>query len=59
LTDQERRVAQLAAEGLLNREIAEALFISPKTVETHLSRTFDKLGVRSRRALRGRTFDPS
>lgn len=53
LTISERRVAQLAAEGRTNREIAQVLFVTPKTVETHLSRTFRKLGVISRRDLVG------
>ena len=45
LTVSERRVAELAAEGLSNREIAQALFVTSKTVETHLSRTYLKLNV--------------
>ena len=48
LTPTEARVAQLAAEGYGNREIAEALVVSAKTVEAHLTRVFDKLEVRSR-----------
>jgi DNA-binding NarL/FixJ family response regulator len=44
-------VAALAAEGALNREIAQALFVTEKTVETHLSHAYAKLGVRSRHAL--------
>ncbi len=51
LTPSERRVARLAADALTNREIAERLFVSEKTVEAHLSRTFRKLGVRSRTQL--------
>ena len=51
LTAQERRVAELAADGAANREIAQALFVTPKTVEAHLSSTYRKLGVRSRHAL--------
>ena len=51
LTAAERRVADLAAAGRTNREIAEALFVSEKTVETHLARVFRKLDVRSRRQL--------
>ena len=49
LTPRERRIATMAAEGLGNREIAEALFITTKTVETHLGRAYRKLsspGVR-------------
>ncbi len=51
LTPSERRVAKLAADALTNREIAERLFVSEKTVEAHLSSTFRKLGVRSRTQL--------
>ena len=51
LTPSERRVTQMAAEGLTNREIAQALFVTEKTVETHLGRAFSKLGVRSRKQL--------
>ena len=46
LTPTEERVAQLAAEGLTNREIAERTFLSPKTVEVNLTRVYRKLGVR-------------
>ena len=48
LTSREREVVDLATAGLTNREIAERLYLSPKTVETHLSRAFAKLHVRSR-----------
>jgi DNA-binding CsgD family transcriptional regulator len=51
LTPTERRVAELAASGLTNREVAEAAFISPKTVEANLSRIYRKLGIRSRAEL--------
>jgi DNA-binding NarL/FixJ family response regulator len=47
----EQRIAQLVGEGKKNREVAEALFISVKTVEANLSRIFHKLGVRSRTEL--------
>jgi DNA-binding CsgD family transcriptional regulator len=47
------RVAELAAEGLTNREVAQALFVSEKTVETHLGRVYRKLGIKSRHALPG------
>jgi DNA-binding CsgD family transcriptional regulator len=50
-TPSERQVAQLAADGLTNRKIAEHLFLSEKTVEAHLSRAYRKLGVRSRTQL--------
>jgi DNA-binding CsgD family transcriptional regulator len=48
LTDPEINVATLAAEGNTNRQIAESLFISPHTVNTHLRHIFEKLGIRSR-----------
>jgi DNA-binding NarL/FixJ family response regulator len=44
-------VAQLAAEGLTNREIAQALFVSHATVVTHLSHCYQKLNVNSRREI--------
>jgi DNA-binding CsgD family transcriptional regulator len=52
LTASERRTARMAADGLGNREIAQALFLSTKTVETQLSRAYEKLGIRSRGELR-------
>jgi DNA-binding CsgD family transcriptional regulator len=48
LTPVERRVVELVAEGHSNKEVAAALFLSPRTVEGHLSRAYGKLGVRSR-----------
>src|ERR1700761_4115382 len=48
LTPSEQRVAELAVEGMTNRDIAAALFISPKTVEVNLSRIYRKLKIRSR-----------
>ena len=51
LTEAERRVASLAAEGRSNKEIAAALFIGLGTVESHLSRVYRKLGLRSRTEL--------
>jgi DNA-binding CsgD family transcriptional regulator len=51
LTAQEWRVAQLVAQGLTNREVAGSLFLSPKTIEHHLSAIYRKLGVRSRTQL--------
>jgi DNA-binding CsgD family transcriptional regulator len=53
LTASERRVAALAADGQTNREIAQALFVTPKTVEVHLSNAYRKLDIRSRRELPG------
>lgn len=52
LTRSEHQVLELVAEGLSNPEIAERMFISPRTVQGHLSRVFSKLGVGSRRELR-------
>jgi DNA-binding CsgD family transcriptional regulator len=51
LTASERRVAGLAAEGQTNRDIAQALYVTPKTVEVHLSSAYRKLAIRSRRQL--------
>lgn len=51
LTATELRIAQLAAGGSTNREIAQAAYISPKTVEANLARVYRKLGIRSRAEL--------
>jgi DNA-binding CsgD family transcriptional regulator len=51
LSPREREVAALVADGKRNREVAAALFLSEKTVESHLARIYDKLGVHSRAAL--------
>jgi DNA-binding CsgD family transcriptional regulator len=51
LTTSELRVAQLAAAGLTNREIAQTLFVTRKTVETHLAGVYRKLGVNARERL--------
>jgi DNA-binding CsgD family transcriptional regulator len=52
LTAQQYEIAQLAAAGLSNKQIAERLFLSPRTVGYHLHQVFPKLGVTSRAALR-------
>jgi DNA-binding CsgD family transcriptional regulator len=51
LTPSEQRVAELAASGMKNRDVAHALFISPKTVEANLARIYRKLGIKSRAEL--------
>ena len=51
LTPHELQVALTVAEGATNKEAGAALFISPKTVEFHLSHVYGKLGVRSRTEL--------
>jgi DNA-binding CsgD family transcriptional regulator len=51
LTAAERRVAALVAEGRTNREVAAALFLGERTVESHLTKVYEKLGVRSRTEL--------
>jgi DNA-binding CsgD family transcriptional regulator len=51
LTASERKVAQLAADGLSNPEIAQALFVTRKTVEKHLGNVYMKLDVGSRSEL--------
>ena len=58
LTPAERRVAQLAARGLTNREVAQELFVTQKTVQTHLSSVYRKLDVGSRRQLPELFNDP-
>jgi DNA-binding CsgD family transcriptional regulator len=52
LTAQERQVAELAAQGLSNKEIGARLFLSPRTVGAHLYRAYPKLGITSRASLR-------
>jgi DNA-binding CsgD family transcriptional regulator len=51
LTASERRVAQMAAEGMTNRQVAQALFVTPRTVDAHLGSSNRKLGIRSRTEL--------
>jgi DNA-binding CsgD family transcriptional regulator len=57
LTPTERRVAELVAQGRSNREVADLLFLSAKTVAAHLSSVYAKLGVRSRTELAHRLRD--
>jgi DNA-binding CsgD family transcriptional regulator len=52
LTPQQREIAELAAAGFTNKQIGERLFLSPRTVGTHLYQVFPKLGITSRAALR-------
>ena len=59
LTASERRVAQMAAEEVSNKEIAQALFVTVKTVEVHLSRVYRKLDIQSRRELAGALSAPA
>ncbi|HEX6584375.1 MAG TPA: helix-turn-helix transcriptional regulator [Thermoleophilaceae bacterium] len=51
MTAQELQIAQLAADGLSNREIGQRLFVSHRTVGTHLYRIFPKLGITRRNEL--------
>ncbi|WP_238008547.1 AAA family ATPase [Dactylosporangium sp. AC04546] len=53
LTPQELQIAQLAAQGLTNREIGQALYLSHRTVSTHLHKIFPKLGITARAQLHG------
>jgi DNA-binding NarL/FixJ family response regulator len=58
LTPQEREIATLAAAGLTNKQIGERLYLSPRTVSTHLYNLFPKLGISSRAALRDALVEP-
>ena len=51
LTASELRVARMAADGMANRAIAQALFVTTKTVETHLGSVYTKLGIAGRAQL--------
>ncbi|WP_030379967.1 MULTISPECIES: helix-turn-helix transcriptional regulator [unclassified Streptomyces] len=53
LSPQQQQIVRLAARGLTNREIGEKLFLSPRTVGSHLYRSFPKLGITARSQLRG------
>jgi len=59
LTPTEHRVARLAATGMTNRKVADALFISPKTVEANLARAYSKLNIHSRAELGQRMAMPA
>ncbi len=58
LTPRQRQVCELAASGKTNRAIAQQLFLSVKTVETHLAAAYEKLGVETREALLGVLHTP-
>ncbi len=58
LTASERRVAEMAAAGQRNREVAQALFVTQKTVENHLGHVYSKLGIVSRSELGAALADP-
>jgi len=51
LTKREREVAVLAASGITSKDIADRLFVSVRTVDNHLGRVYDKLGISSRAEL--------
>ena len=62
LTPQQRQIVRLAGDGLTNREIGDRLFLSPRTVSSHLYRSYPKLGVADRHQLRdviARTSTPT
>ena len=52
LTPQQRQIVRLASDGLTDREIGDRLFLSPRTVSSHLYRSFPKLGITDRHQLR-------
>lgn len=53
LTPSELRVAQLAADGRTSQDIAQSLFVTTRTIDSHLGHVYAKLGINSRRELRG------
>ena len=59
LTPQQRQIVRLASDGLTNREIGDRLFLSPRTVSSHLYRSYPKLGVADRHQLRDVITDTS
>ena len=59
LTPQQRQIVRLASDGLTDREIGDRLFLSPRTVSSHLYRSYPKLGVASRHQLRDVIAGPS
>ena len=59
LTPRQRQVCELAARGIANRAIAQQLFLSVKTVETHLAAAYEKLGIETREALVGALRTPA
>jgi DNA-binding NarL/FixJ family response regulator len=59
LSPREREIADLVAQGLTNREIGARLFLSEKTIETHLTRVFQKLGLRSRTQVAAQVSRPA
>jgi DNA-binding NarL/FixJ family response regulator len=59
LTPAEQRVVELAVDGLANKEIAQSLFVSARTVEVHLKHACAKLGIRSRTQLARRLSERS
>jgi DNA-binding CsgD family transcriptional regulator len=59
LTPQQRQIVRLASDGLTNRQIGDRLFLSPRTVSSHLYRSYPKLGVAGRNQLRDVIADSS
>ena len=59
LTESERRIAELAATGMTNRQIAATVLASPKTVEANLARVYRELGITSRAELGARIAEPA